>query len=46
MMQQMIDFSVAYLDALADFLGREPVFYLWVLVLLLFIVRVFQQLTR
>lgn len=43
-MDNMIAFSVAFLGALADFLSAEPIFYLWVLVLALFVVRIFKAL--
>ena len=43
-MDKMIAFSVAFLDALASFLSSEPIFYLWVLVLALFIIRIFKAL--
>lgn len=43
-MDNMIAFSVAFLDALASFLASEPIFYLWCLILALFIVRIFKAL--
>lgn len=39
MMQPMVDFSVAMLDALSFWLLSEPIVYLFGLVLLLFIAR-------
>lgn len=41
-MTPMIDFSVAMLTALSDFLLSEPVFYLFGLVCFLFIVKAFK----
>ena len=41
-MQVMIDFSVAMLEAVADFLGSEPIIYLFAIVCLCGIVKVFQ----
>lgn len=37
MMNAMIDFSVAMLQALADFLGSEPIIYLFAMILLCFL---------
>lgn len=36
-MNDMIDFSVALLEALSDFLGTPPVFYLFGIICLCFI---------
>lgn len=44
-MADMISFSLAVLDGLADFLNTEPIFYLWALVLALFVIRIFKALT-
>ena len=38
-MQNMINFSVAILNALAGFLAMEPIIYLFTLVLMLFVIR-------
>ena len=38
-MQSMISFSTYMLDALVDFLGSEPIFYVFGLVCFLFIVK-------
>lgn len=43
-MTLMVDFSVALLGALADFLAAEPVFYLFSIFCLLAIVKVFRAL--
>ena len=44
-MADMIAFSLAVMDGLADFLNTEPISYLWVLVLALFVIRIFKALT-
>ncbi len=36
-MSNMIDFTVALLSAVADFLSAEPVFYLFTVIILCFI---------
>jgi len=38
-MQNMISFSTAILNALVDFLGSEPIFYIFGLTCFLFIVK-------
>lgn len=38
-MQSMISFSMAILDALVDFLGSEPIFYIVGLTCFLFVVK-------
>ena len=38
-MQPMIDFTVAFLEALASFLAMEPIIYLFTLFLTLFVFR-------
>ena len=38
-MTPMIDFSIAMLQAVSDFLGAEPVIYLYSLVLFCFILK-------
>lgn len=43
-MSVMIEFTVALLGTLADFLGSEPIIYLFAIVLLAGIVKVFRQL--
>ena len=43
-MTQMVDFSVAILQAVADFLSAEPIIYLFALVLVCFIVKVVKTL--
>lgn len=43
-MNEMIDFSMAMLDGLADFLGTEPIFYLFGLVCFCFVVKAFLML--
>lgn len=40
----MSGFFAAFLSAVADFLGSEPVIYLFGLVCLVFLVKVFRQL--
>ena len=40
----MIDFSVALLNAVADFLASEPMIYLFTIVCLIGIVKVFRAL--
>lgn len=39
-MTPMIDFSVAMLGAIADFLGSEPIIYLFGLILFCFICKI------
>lgn len=41
-MSVMVDFSVALLGAIADFLGSEPIIYLFTIVCLIGIVKVFR----
>jgi len=43
-MRDMIDFSLAMMEGLADFLGSEPIFYLFGLVCFCFIVKIFMML--
>ncbi len=43
-MEVMIEFSVALLNAVADFLRSEPMFYLFTIVCLIGIVKVFRAL--
>lgn len=43
-MEVMIEFSVALLNAVADFLASEPMFYLFTIVCLIGIVKVFRAL--
>lgn len=43
-MDLMIEFSVALLGAVADFLATEPIFYLFTIFCLLAIVKVFRAL--
>ncbi|BDF69974.1 hypothetical protein CE91St41_27990 [Oscillospiraceae bacterium] len=42
-MVEMVNFSAAMLQALADFLGTPPILYLFGLVLLLFIAGLFKK---
>lgn len=44
-MTAMMEFSVWLLSAVADFLGQEPVIYLYGVILFLFICRVIKSLT-
>lgn len=41
-MDVMVSFSVALLDAVADFLGNEPMIYFFAIICLLGIVKVFR----
>lgn len=43
-MNAMIDFSIAMLGAVANFLGSEPIIYLFGLVCFCFIVKAFRTL--
>lgn len=43
-MTPMVDFSVAMLTALADFLQSDPIFYLFSLICFCFIVKAFKNL--
>ncbi len=43
-MANMADFFSAFLTLTADFLGSEPIVYLFGLVCLIFIIKVFRQL--
>lgn len=45
-MTPMIDFSVAMLGVLADFLGTEPIIYLYGMVLLCFVCKIFKILSH
>ena len=45
-MTPMIDFSIALLGAVADFLAAEPVFYLFGVVLFCFICKAIKVLIR
>lgn len=42
LVSDMISFSIVMLEALADFLGTAPVFYLFALVCFCFIVKAFK----
>ena len=43
-MNAMINFSLAMLDGVADFLGSEPIFYLFGMVCFCFVVKAFLML--
>lgn len=43
-MELMIEYSTAILGAVASFLGTEPIFYLFAIICLLGIVKVFRAL--
>lgn len=40
-MQDMIDFCTAMLQAIADFLQMEPIFYLFSMIIFVFIAKIF-----
>lgn len=41
-MELMLDFSIQLLNAVADFLRTEPIFYLFAVILFLGIVKIFR----
>lgn len=43
-MNEMIEFSLAMMNGVADFLAAEPIFYLFGMVCFCFIVKIFMQL--
>jgi hypothetical protein len=45
-MTPMIEFSIALLGAVADFLAAEPVFYLFSTVIFCFVCKAFKSLAR
>ena len=45
-MTEMVDFSIAMLTAIADFLATPPIFYIFGLICFCFIVKAFKILTK
>ena len=44
-MTSMVDFSIAMLQAVADFLNTEPIIYLFGLILFCFVCKIFKLLS-
>lgn len=45
-MSDMLDFSTAMLEAIAEFLGTPPIFYLFGLIVLAFVVSIIMKIIR
>lgn len=45
-MSDMLDFSIAILDAIADFLQSPPLFYLVGVIILAFVVKIIMSIIR
>ncbi len=46
MLNDMLDYSVAMLNAIAEFLGTPPIFYLFGLIMLAFVVSIILKIIR
>lgn len=45
-MSDMLDYSTAMLEAIAEFLGTPPIFYLFGLIVLAFVVSIIMKIIR